>query len=97
MLRDLQTSPAELTVSGCRTIEILLIPYLARASDADSAVSHVTGVVTLCPISDQSFAVTCRAAAEAPHKPPTFLGPTDLCSTSTWIQSRGTLLFKLRD
>lgn len=48
MLRDLQTSPAELTVSGCRTIEILLIPYLARASDADSAVSHMSQTWSLC-------------------------------------------------
>lgn len=37
-------------------------------------------MVTLCPWSDQSFAVACRAPAEALHKPLTSLGPAALHS-----------------
>lgn len=42
MLRDFQASSAKQTVSGCRIIEIPLIPLLARDSDAASGVSHVS-------------------------------------------------------
>lgn len=82
MLRDFQTSPAAWTVPGCRRTEILLIPCLARASDAASAVSHMSRMWSLC-VPGQTKLLQCFAELQLKLSinPSHFLDPLTCADT----------------